>query len=232
MKLLAIFAHPDDESFGPGGTLTQAAANGFEIGLVTLTRGEAGSLGISKTLSPKELAKRRTYELHCATKILGINYLHIHQFPDKQLTNISQETGIEVIRKELQWFSPDIIITFHKNGISGHPDHRAVTNWIDIAVKQLDKPPKFLCYGLTKKQTTQILNRKLYPMNGNEITHKIDVSAYLKKKIDAIQCHKTQEELWKTFEKMGQDFYSFARWEYFTQVWPKDENGMIKNKLL
>jgi len=232
MKLLAIFAHPDDESFGPGGTLTLAAANGFEVGLITLTQGEAGSLGISKKLSPKELAKRRTHELQCATKILGINYLHMHQFPDKQLTNISQETGIKIISKELQWFSPDIIITFHKNGISGHPDHKAVTNWTDIAVKQLDKPPKFLCYGLTEKQTTQVLNRKLYPMEENNITHKIDVSAYLKKKIDAMQCHKTQEELWKTFEKMGKDFYSFSRWEYFTQVWPEDDNGIIKYELL
>lgn len=232
MKLLAIFAHPDDESFGPGGTLALAAANGFEVGLITLTKGEAGSLGISKTLSANELARRRTGELHCATKKLGIKHLIVHQFPDNKLTNIPQERGAEIITKEVQKFSPDILITFHKNGISGHPDHKAVTKWTDIAVRRLDNPPKFLCYGLVKTQTKQILNRKLYPINERDVTHKIDVSTYIKKKIDAIQCHKTQQELWKNIEKMGKDFYPFARWEYFTQVWPQYRNGLIKHHLL
>ncbi len=63
MKLLAIFAHPDDESYGPAGTLARATRGGHIVSLLTLTHGESGSLGISKNLSVEKFAKRRNQEL-------------------------------------------------------------------------------------------------------------------------------------------------------------------------
>ena len=100
MNVLAIFAHPDDESFGPAGTLAMLSAQGHQTGLITMTRGEAGSLGISKELGPEELAKRRSEELKCAAGILNVSYLSIHDLPDKKLSEIPDERGLKIIKNE------------------------------------------------------------------------------------------------------------------------------------
>ena len=91
MRILTAFAHPDDESYGPAGTLAQATRNGHIVSLLTLTHGESSSQGISKNLSATELAKRRSQELRCAVKILGIQHLQIHNFSDKHLQDIPQQ---------------------------------------------------------------------------------------------------------------------------------------------
>ena len=83
-RILGVFAHPDDESFGPGGTLAKYASNNTMIKIVTLTRGEAGTLGISKHLCQQELAYRRENELRCAAKFLNIHDVSVYQFPDNQ----------------------------------------------------------------------------------------------------------------------------------------------------
>jgi len=54
--MLCVFAHPDDECLGPGGTIAKYAMEGVEVNLLTFTRGEAGSIGISKELDPEDLA--------------------------------------------------------------------------------------------------------------------------------------------------------------------------------
>jgi LmbE family N-acetylglucosaminyl deacetylase len=223
MKVLAIFAHPDDESYGPGGTLARYAQEGHEISLLTFTRGESGTLGISKKLSSKKLAALRTCELQCAAKKLGIHHLQIFSFPDKKLSKVNDKRGEQLILKEIQNFEPDLVITFHENTISGHPDHYAVTKWTYETIRRLKNPPKLCYYGLILDQTAKVQQRKLFAIKSQEITHKIDVSATLKQKVKAIQCHKTQQELWKLFQKMEDKFENFASWEYFSQVLQKIE---------
>jgi hypothetical protein len=58
-------------------------------------------------------------------------------------------------------------------------------------------------------------------MRDEEITHKIDVREYLKLKIEAIQCHSTQDELWKQMQQLEGDYENSASWEYFSQKWPQ-----------
>ena len=113
MKLLAIFAHPDDESYGPGGTLAWATRNGHEVTLLTMTQGESGSMGISKILSEEELSKQREQELRCAAQKLGIQDVKIENLPDKHLQDIEEQVGINVITVEIKRLNPDIIIIFH-----------------------------------------------------------------------------------------------------------------------
>jgi LmbE family N-acetylglucosaminyl deacetylase len=231
MKLLAIFAHPDDESFGPAGTLAKYAAAGHELGLVTLTRGEAGSLGISKQLGPGLLAELRSQELRCAAKILGISYLHIHQLPDKKLSELPDETGISIIEKEIEQFSPGIIITYDKEGITGHPDHKTVSRWVLETVDKIKATPVLLWFGVTRQQVAHLEDRQMFALNPEDITHRIDVRDVLQKKIDAIHCHKTQDELWKRIEKSSDDFESFSQWEHFMQVRPLPTETSIRNEL-
>jgi LmbE family N-acetylglucosaminyl deacetylase len=231
MKILAIFAHPDDESYGPGGTLAKATRNGHIVSLLTFTHGESGSLGISKDLSAVELAKRRSRELKSAAKMLGIQQVQIHSLSDNKLQEIPEENGIKIIQQEINCFKPDIVITFHENAISGHPDHLAVTNWTLHVVKSMNNPPVLFFFGLDQKQSSMVIFRKLIPIADHEITHRINVGDFLNEKIAAIQCHKTQETVWHQFEEQKIDFRTFAEWEVFVQKWPKPDNRRVKHDL-
>jgi len=231
-KILGIFAHPDDESFGPAGTLAYYASMGHRVGLVTMTRGEAGSLGISKELEPAELARRRSEELSCAATVLGIQYLQLFDLPDKKLSNVPDETGREMILAEINQFRPDLIITFHQNGISGHPDHKTVTRWVMDSVNQLKYCPALFFYGIPVEYAEMIPNRQMYPLQPREITHRIDVSSVFQQRRKALECHKTQEELWKIFQSLPVDFETFSQWEYFSQVRPLPVSRDISYQLL
>ena len=224
MNLLAIFAHPDDESFGPAGTLARCAAENHQTGLITLTRGEAGSLGISKTYTPSELAQKRSEELRCAAEKLGISYLKIYDLPDKNLSNIPNEKGLSIVQKEIELFNPGVIITFHENGISGHPDHKKVTQWVLAAVDRMETPPVLFCFGILPEHARMIPDRKLFAMPESDVTHKIGVGEYFTQKKAAIACHLTQEELWKTFQDLPISYETYSRWEYFMQVRPLPHN--------
>ena len=109
MRILTSFAHPDDESYGPGGTLARATRTGHIVSLLTLTHGESGSMGISKSLSSEELAKRRSLELRCAAEKLGIQHLQIHNLSDKQLQDTPEHYGITIIMQEINSVKSDIL---------------------------------------------------------------------------------------------------------------------------
>ena len=231
MKILACFAHPDDESFGPSGTLAKATRSGHSIALLTFTRGESGTLGISKKLSGTELADRRCAELKQAAEKLGIQHLHICQLSDKQLQYFPAQKGIEIIRGEIDQFEPDIVITYHENTISGHPDHLAVTKWTLQTVKAMKDPPVLFFYGLDQNQTTMSLFRNLIPVIDSEITHRIDVGDYVDDKIAAIRCHQTQRTAWQKLLEMQTEYKNFARWEVFVQKWPPPDKKTVKHEL-
>ncbi|MFZ0392102.1 MAG: PIG-L deacetylase family protein [Calditrichia bacterium] len=232
MKIMAIFAHPDDETFGPAGTLSRYARQGHEIFLLTMTRGEAGSLGISKELGKKELARRRTEELKCAAEKLGIRKLEIGNFPDKQLPDLPEGVGPEFIRQKIAGFNPEIVITFHPNGISGHSDHQTVSGWTLQVVKTHFPHLRLFYYGITRKQRDQFPERELQPMKDAEITHRIGVKEYLQFKEQAANCHQTQIELWKMFEALPQGWQSFSGFEHFSQAWPLPGSADVKGELI
>jgi LmbE family N-acetylglucosaminyl deacetylase len=144
---------------------------------------------------------------------------------------VDDKKGKQLILQQIRNFEPDLVITFHDNTISGHPDHYVVTKWTFETIRSLKKPPKLLYYGLSSDQTAKVQQRKLFAIKSQEITHKIDVSANLKQKVKAIQCHKTQQELWKQFQMMGEEYENFASWEYFSQVFPKAETKKIASDL-
>ena len=84
--LLAVFAHPDDETFRPGGTLALLARRGIKVHILTLTHGEAGSCGEPALCTPDELFSVRERELRCACAALGIEPPRMLDYPDGQLT--------------------------------------------------------------------------------------------------------------------------------------------------
>jgi LmbE family N-acetylglucosaminyl deacetylase len=139
-RVLAVFAHPDDESYGPGATLARLVAEGSEVRLITLTRGESASMGDSPLYSPEFLAEARVMELENACRALGLSGHRLFSFPDKALETVPLEKLAEPVIEELKEFEPHLVIAFHPSGISGHPDHQCATKAAERGIEVMRSP--------------------------------------------------------------------------------------------
>jgi len=134
-SILAILAHPDDESFGLGGTLALYAQRGYDTYLVCATRGEAGTVDEEHLHGFKNIADMRTAELDCAAGHLGLKdvfYLGYrdsgmpgsddNKHPDAQINQPVEEVAGRVV-KYIRDLKPDVVLTFDPIGGYKHPDH-------------------------------------------------------------------------------------------------------------
>jgi len=195
-RLVAVFAHPDDESFGPGGTLARYAALGVELTLICGTRGEAGSIGVSKSYGPELLGRIRQAELEAAIEVIGFRALHLLGYADKGVAEIGVARGMADVLRILRPIEPDVVLAFHPLGISGHPDHRAMTAYAAAAVAELGaatgKTSVLQYYALPESVTREIKDRELPPVPDVDITTVVDTAPYAEVKRRAIHCHRTQ----------------------------------------
>ena len=123
--MLAVFAHPDDESLACGGLLAWCAALGVRVALLCVTHGEHRQ---ADAASPAGLPPARETELRDAAAVLGIR--------DEEITVLDHEDGMlpwvdagrleTDIRRVIQRFGPDVVITFGADGLYWHPDHIAL----------------------------------------------------------------------------------------------------------
>jgi LmbE family N-acetylglucosaminyl deacetylase len=135
LKLLAVLAHPDDESLGFGSTLARYAAEGVETYLVTATRGEAGRFGsLGKSGEPVEVGRVREAELRAASDVLGIREVSILGYPDGAVDQVPSTFAIGAIASHIRRIQPDVIVTFGPEGGYGHPDHIAVSQFTTAAI--------------------------------------------------------------------------------------------------
>jgi LmbE family N-acetylglucosaminyl deacetylase len=139
LTLMAVFAHPDDESFGSGGMLAHYGADpDVRVVLVCATRGEAGEISNPDLATPERLGEVREQELRCACRTLGVDELYLLGYRDSgmagsdqnldprslAMANFDEAVGkiVDVIRRE----RPNVVVTFDVLGGYGHPDHIAV----------------------------------------------------------------------------------------------------------
>ena len=133
-KLLAVLAHPDDESLGFGGTLARYAAEGVETYLVTATRGERGRFGsLGKEADPVEVGRVREAELRAAAAELGIREVSILGHPDGAVDQVEATTAIRDVVSHIRRIQPDVVVTFGPEGAYGHPDHIAISQFTTAA---------------------------------------------------------------------------------------------------
>jgi len=138
-RLLAVLAHPDDESLGVGGTLARCVAEGVEVFLVTATRGEAGRFrghrrGEGPHPGPDALAGIREAELRAAAEVLGLREVTVLGYPDQRLDGAEPREAIGRIAAEVRRIRPDVVVTFGPDGAYGHPDHIAISQYTTAAV--------------------------------------------------------------------------------------------------
>jgi len=123
MRLLYIFAHPDDESFGCSLAMLQQLADGHEVHLFTLTRGEGSSERERLGVDTAELGRMRTRELEAAAEQLGLSSLRIADFPDGRLVDEDPRPIEAAIGARLKAVDPQVVVTFPAHGLNGHGDH-------------------------------------------------------------------------------------------------------------
>ncbi len=132
--ILTVWAHPDDETFCAGGIIAAAINNGQKVICITATRGEAGVQDETRWPAAK-LADIREHEMEAALKVLGITNHYWLDYHDGDCYKISDEEGSAKIKEFIETHQPDTILTFGPEGLTGHPDHQAVSRWVSLATK-------------------------------------------------------------------------------------------------
>ncbi len=126
LRLLGVFAHPDDETICAGGTLAKYASAGAEVGVVSLTRGGAGQIRDAAVATRSTLEAVRARELDAAGAELGLTRTRCLGHPDGGLSDLDGDSLLAQVSEIVTEFEPDVVITFGPDGFSGHPDHVAV----------------------------------------------------------------------------------------------------------
>ncbi len=138
--LLAVVAHPDDESFGMGGTLALYASRGVDVQLICATKGEAGEVPPDMLKGYSSIAALREHELSCAANALGLTKIHFLDYRDSGMAgspdndhpkalyraNVN-EVALKIARL-IRIIKPQVVLTFDPIGGYMHPDHIAVHN--------------------------------------------------------------------------------------------------------
>jgi LmbE family N-acetylglucosaminyl deacetylase len=219
LRLLCIFAHPDDECFAFGGALALAADRGVEITAVCLTDGQAGSYRGSAT-TPAELGQLRRAEFAASCRILGVQHHEVLDYQDGQLefANFSKLAGLLVER--IRSLRPHVVVTFGMDGAPNtHPDHTVVSAATTAAVHWAASPKRYPELGpvhmtprLYHQTQNFFLEGRPQPLPA-PWTLKLDIRPVFQRKIDAFRAHITQgpllDQVLPIFEEHGQEeFYS------------------------
>ena len=141
-SLMAIFAHPDDESLAAGGLIASCAAAGSTVTLVVATRGEAGPGALRG-----RLAEVRTREMEAAARVLGTSELVWLDYPDGLLPSVdARQLEADIIRA-IAARRPERVVTFDRDGLYWHPDHVALHERVTVAVMKMGGDAPALWYA-------------------------------------------------------------------------------------
>jgi N-acetyl-1-D-myo-inositol-2-amino-2-deoxy-alpha-D-glucopyranoside deacetylase len=207
--VLAIFAHPDDESLVAGGTLAACVAAGLDVFLICATRGEQGTIASPDLATPRTLGAVREAELRTAATTLGLCEVEFLGYPDGELARVDAPEIESALADRIRYFQPEAIITFGPDGLYGHRDHIAVHHF---SLAALDAVEDALCTWLYyatwpegQMQTlvaaaaerglpTEIwgLRPEDFGVSSSSITTAVDVSSFLAPKLEALRGHHSQ----------------------------------------
>ncbi len=218
LKLMALLAHPDDESLGFGGTLAKYSSEGVETHVVTATRGQAGRHGgEGPHPGPESLGRIREAELQAAASELGIHSLSVLDYMDAALDRAAPTVVISELASLIQRVRPQVVLTFAHDSAYGHPDHIAICQFSTAAVfaaanpslGDTSSPPHavsklyYLAWGPETWEAYQAAFKKLASTVDGEvreavqwpewsITTRIDARQYWPTVWRAIRYHQTQ----------------------------------------
>ena len=220
---MCVFAHPDDESLGTGGTLARYAAEGVETSLITATRGERGRFGDrGERPGPEVVGRTREAELRAAAEILGIRDVTLLGYPDGTLDAVDPIAAQDTIASHFCRVKPHVVITFGPDGAYGHPDHVAISQLTTSAVVRAAtmghavsklyyiawSASTWAAYQSALKTLTATVDgaqRSIVAVPDWAITTRIDASAVWETAWQAVQCHRTQISVYRHLHELTSD---------------------------
>lgn len=137
MRILGVFAHPDDEVFCAGGTLARWTEAGAEAMIVSATRGEAGQIQDTHIATRHTLGAVREQELRTACAELGVKRIECLDYHDGALAEVDPARLAAEVAAYIRDFQPDVVVTFGPDGGSGHPDHIAISFATTLACQRI-----------------------------------------------------------------------------------------------
>lgn len=218
-KLLCVLAHPDDEALAFGGTIAKYSSLGVETSLIVATRGERGWRGpVSQYPGEKVLGQIREREVRAASRALGITHLTFFDYIDGDLDQANESEITAQITRVIRQLRPDIVLTFGPDGLYGHPDHIAISQFATSAVvcaadasyahaRELEPHRVAKLYYRTATRAwledyMPIFGELIMQIDGQErraqswsnwaITTRLDTGAYWQPVWQAVRCHQTQ----------------------------------------
>ncbi|MGI5184816.1 PIG-L deacetylase family protein [Dactylosporangium sp. CA-152071] len=148
--IVSIWAHPDDETYGAGGIMAAAVANGQRVVCVSATAGELGT-DDPVAWPPERLGRTRRWEAAAAMAVLGVTDHRFLGYPDGGLAAMDPAEPVERIAALLADVAPDTVLTFGPDGGTFHPDHQTISAWVGAAWELAARPGRLLHAAMTEE---------------------------------------------------------------------------------
>ena len=205
MRILYIFPHPDDESFGPAHAMSQQRRQGHEVYLLTLTQGGATKQRHRYGYSIAEMGAVRYQEMQQVAQVLDLSGMTVLDLPDGGLKEMDPRAIERVVTAEMERLRPQVVVTYAVHGISGFHDHLVAHAVVKRAFLELREyqgfPQRLAFFTLTEEEAAQ---GGYFHLNGSkpeEIDGIVEVDAVdLENSYQALDCYVTFQE---TIEKTG-----------------------------
>ena len=199
--VLAVSAHPDDDTLFAGGALARWADHGYAVYTLCTTRGEGGEVGEPPVGPIEQLGQIREREARCAAQTLGEQEIFFLDFVDPRMEingtplpiDATLEQFAEEIAAYLERLRPAIVLTHGRDGEYGHPQHRFTHLATRAAIQLLDgwRPSELLTWMAATPH-----NREERLMNGSDpATLTLDVEPWFERKLAAAGCHRSQHAM-------------------------------------
>lgn len=144
--ILSVWAHPDDETFLCAGLMSTAAHAGQRVVCVTATRGEKGSQDPERW-PPETMGAVREAELDECMRILGVTDHRWLDYIDGECVDVPTGEATARVADLMTEVQPDTVLTFGSEGMTDHPDHKAVHDWVVEAFARAAKPGAHLYFA-------------------------------------------------------------------------------------
>ncbi len=220
-SVVCVFAHPDDEAFGPGGTIALLSKK-LPVYIICVTDGDAGQ---NSSKAKRDLGIIRKEELKRSAKLLGVKKVFFLGFNDGSLCNSLYHDMADKIKSIISRIKPDTLLTFEPKGVSGHIDHitvSMVTTYIFNRVKYIKKL-MYYCIGVNHR-VLEGENYFIYFPDGyknEDIDEIYDISSVWEQKIAAMDAHRSQKHDGVNIQKI---IRQLPKEEYFLVNLKKNNN--------
>jgi len=245
-RIACVFAHPDDDTYGVGGTLALHPGPGLEVTVILTTSGEVGEIADPSLATRLTLVAVREDEDRRSWAALGLEPdLRFLRYPDGAVADVPREDLVAAYVEILLEVRPDILVTFGPDGITGHADHVAVgqaaTDAFHVARAQAGEGFLRLLYNALSQSRLEALNEMLrargldildptqpftprgVPEDAIDVT--VDCSTAFERKVEALRCHRTQGEM----ESVPYDLWpAVLGREDFAIAWPEPDPRMSR----